>query len=471
MALASFQKPVMTQLSQRGYAIDIEGNEDLVMYLRDFCTVKPFVNPNAPGSNLAKTYFVYRESSRKIYIPRSLGLEMFGAPTKNTLHDGSDSLNMIFDGALRPEQEIAANAFLEASRNPTKLGGIISIPCGSGKTTISLYLASVLRKKTLVVCHKEFLMNQWRERIKQFIPNARVGLIKAKALDIDDCDIVIASLQSLAMKDYDPIVFKSFGFVIIDEVHHTSAEVFSQALPKINAKIMLGLSATLERKDGLRKVFEWYLGKPVYHVKMREDRQMIIDMPRFYGFSSHGREEIMRNGKPNIAAMISTICSSGPRNKLIIDKLAELLKKEPGRQVLILSDRKGHLYELDSLIQARCLGTTGLYIGGMKEEALKKSSKCDIILGTNMMAAEGMDIPTLNTLVLASPIGTVEQQLGRIQRQLPDERNFMPYVIDIHDDYSIFSNQGNRRATFYKRRGYTILECAQDYSIGCQRLS
>lgn len=456
-----FAAPKETYLSQRGYAIDINRNEEMVAYLKDFCTVKPFINPNAPGSNIMKQFAVYRESSHKLYIPRSLGMELLGVPTHNTMHQGDDTNNMEFNGTLRPEQELAANAFIDATKNPTKCGGIISIPCGGGKTTISLYLASVLKKKMLVVCHKEFLINQWRERIQQFLPNAKVGLIKAKALDIDGCDIVIASLQSLAMKDYDPKLFRPFGFVAIDEVHHTSAEVFSQALPKINAQVMLGLSATLERKDGLRKVFEWYLGRPVYSVKKHEDRQMIIDMPHFYESSicrSYGREEVMRNGKLNIAAMITSICSHAPRNKLIIDKLETLLKKEPGRQVLILSDRKGHLYELESLIKARNLGSTGFYVGGMKEEALAKSSRCDFILGTNMMAAEGMDIPTLNTLVLASPIGTVEQQLGRIQRQRPHERKYTPYTIDIVDDFSIFSNQGIRRATFYKRRGYTIVD-------------
>ena len=100
------------------------------------------------------------------------------------------------------------------------------------------------------------------------------GAVESAVMEQKDKDIVIASLQSLAMRNYDIDIFKDFGLVIIDEVHHTGAEVFSKAFQNINSNIILGLSATLNRKDGLRKVFEYYIGKSVYkHVTKEQTRQ------------------------------------------------------------------------------------------------------------------------------------------------------------------------------------------------------
>jgi superfamily II DNA or RNA helicase len=119
----------------------------------------------------------------------------------------------------------------------------IQLPPGFGKTVMALYLISKLKVKTLIIVHKEFLMNQWKERIAQYIPNCSVGIIKQKKVESNN-DIVIASLQSLCMRSYDEDVFKDFGFLIIDECHHVGAQVFSKALFKVNFKYTLGLSAT-----------------------------------------------------------------------------------------------------------------------------------------------------------------------------------------------------------------------------------
>jgi hypothetical protein len=273
-------------LSQRGYAILKEGNQEWVDYFIDFLTVTPKINPDAPGAQNVKSFPVYRENSKKLYIPRALGFELFGAPTENTLHQGINCADRLkFQGSLRPEQMKPVNAFLEAVADPRKQGGIISLACGGGKTVCALYAICALGGKALIICHKEFLLNQWKERIAQFIPTARVGLIKAQTLRTADCDIVLASLQSVSMKDYDPKIFEDFKCVAIDEVHHVSAEVFVQALPKVTAPIFLGLSATLNRKDGLRKVFEWFIGKVVNEIIVRTDKELLVKMVKYYDTS------------------------------------------------------------------------------------------------------------------------------------------------------------------------------------------
>ena len=112
-------------------------------------------------------------------------------------------------------------------------GGIISVPCGYGKTVIALYIAAKLNLKTLVVVHKEFLVNQWKERIEQFIPDAEIGRIQSKIVKSQNKDIVIGMLQSISMIDYDDDLFNDFGLVIYDECHHLGAEVFSNIFVSI----------------------------------------------------------------------------------------------------------------------------------------------------------------------------------------------------------------------------------------------
>ena len=455
-------KPTKTYLSRRGYAIDKQGYEhanETISILKQLTTVKPKTSPDAPGGGQATEFPVFQESSKKLYIPRALGFQLFGAPTDDTLHDGDDATGLVFNGTLRPEQKVPTDAFLIAAKDPSRGGGLLSVPCGAGKTAMGLYISTCLKKKTLIICHKEFLLNQWRERISQFIPTARVGLIKAKKVDVDGCDIVLASLQSLSMKDYEPAVLGSFGLVIADECHHLSAQVFCQALPKVTSRVFLGLSATLDRKDGLRKVFEWYLGPPVYESKARTESQMIVRMVPYVDddpLMNYGVEKYMWNGKRNVAAMLSALCAYAPRTVMIIDLLEEVLKKEPERKTLILSDRRGHLKELERLLRERGYTSIGYYVGGMKEADLKASESKDILLATLAMSAEGMDIPRLDTLVLATPVSAIEQPIGRIQRQKPSERTHTPMTIDVWDQYSLYYNQGRRRRDFYFKSGYVV---------------
>ena len=443
-----------TCLSNRGYSIIKKNNESLINELKKTLTVTPSSN-----GGLAKpaSFAVYLENDEKIYIPKFYGLNRFGIPTKNKLTDGLDVPFLDFKGSIRKEQEPPAQAFLSAISDPLKLGGIISLPCGYGKTILALYLASVIKKKTIVVCHKDFLGNQWRERIAEFLPNARIGTIKQNTIDIHDKDIVIASLQSIAMKDYDEKIFRDFGFAVFDEAHHLSAEVFSKCLPKTTCKRMLGLSATLKRKDGLSKVFEWYLGTPLYQIK-RDDADLKVIVKRFYDPDEEYSKEITMgwNGKLIVARMINNVCNFNPRNHFIINHIIEIFKAEPDRQMLILSERRNHLIELETILKHYNYTSIGYYTGGMKQEALDASATKQILLGTFQLAQEGMDVPTLNTLVLASPVSSIEQAIGRIQRQQKHSRKYQPLVIDIIDEFSIFERQGMKRLAFYRKNKYDI---------------
>lgn len=470
----TFKAPYPTYLTSNGYAIDKQGNEELVEGLKTMLTVKPKTNPNMPSANDDISFPVYRESDKRLYIPKYLGLQTFGVPTKDILSNGKDLVDIKFKGQLREEQVAPVNEFLKAAHDPLRRGGLLVLPCAFGKTCLSLYIACQLKKKTLIVCHKEFLLKQWKERIDMFVDHVRIGTIKGKVLDVENKDVVLASLQSLAMKEYDPAIFKEFGFLILDECHHLGAEVFSNALSKVVCRYTLGLSATPDRKDGLRKVFEWYIGKPAFEVRKRQENELDVIVKEYYDpHPDYGKELLMWNGKPNMVQMLNKICSYAPRNEMIVDTICDIKCREPDRKFLILSARLNHLRTLRSMVSKRNIGTTGMYIGGMKEEEMKESETKDFIFASYNIAAEGFDVPCLNTLILASPVSAIEQPVGRIQRQKPHERKYVPLVVDVVDNFSMFRNQGNRRIAFYKKNGYTIqgipAESNDDEDTSCEK--
>ena len=448
---------LITSLTNRGYAINkTEDNKETINKIK----AELLISPKSFNNSFAviKEYPIYLESDTKLYIPKCYGIEKFGYPSKDNLSFGIDCPNLVFNGKLRDIQQAPIDAYIDSVINKKKLGGIISVPCGFGKTIMAIYVACYFKKKTLFISHKDFLNEQFINSIKLFVPNARIGKIKQSKVDVEDKDIVIATLQSLALRDYDNKIFNEFGLVIIDECHHIASEVFSKAFRKMNIRITLGLSATLNRKDGLRRVFEWYLGKSVYKIKIdNEDCNMIVNLHKYFVYDlDYSHVKMMYNGTPNIVSMINNICSFMPRTRFIIKLLKDVLEKEPERKILILSERKNQLKELEQFIKNEEIASYGYYIGGMKMSDLDISATKQIILATYQMSSEGLNIPTLNTVILASPIGDIQQSVGRILREKKSERKYIPLCIDIYDNFSLFKFKGNKRINYYKNNGYKI---------------
>ncbi len=254
-----------TKLTKNGYTIKkSKYSTKEIKEIKDELNVKPFTFPK--NQNKDSGFQVYLESPKKLYLPRFYGLKRFGDPDINNI-GGGDKININFKGDLREEQKPIEELYLKSAEK--RGGGIISIKCGGGKTVLALHIASVLSVKTIVIVHKDFLMTQWRDRIIEFLPDARIGKIQQNTVDIEDKDIVLAMVQSLSMKEYEDGTFDSFGLAIFDECHHLGAEKFSKSMQKVASKYMLGLSATPKRKDGLSKVFEWYMGDIVYLQKKK----------------------------------------------------------------------------------------------------------------------------------------------------------------------------------------------------------
>jgi len=447
---------IETSLSCSGYKIKKKNlKPSQIKEIKKDLIVNPFTYGDF-GEKNEKKFSLFMESPTSLYLPRFYGQDNYGEPTNNKIEDGQP-IDIKFKGSLRKEQEPIVKLYQEAAFKNG--GGLISLKCGGGKTVLALYLVALLKVKTIVVVHKDFLMTQWRDRILEFLPEARIGKIQQNTIDIENKDIVLAMVHSLSMKEYEPDVFSSFGLAIFDECHHLGAEVFHKSMQKVSSKYMLGLSATPNRKDGLRKVFEWYIGPMIYSTKEKNTDYIETRVHEFYSNDlPYCKEEILYNGKPCMPRMINNLCESRERFMFIINFVKEEFNK--GRKILILSDRRGYLGEtnkwLNENLKEDC---SGLYVGGMKPNELRDSQEKDIILGTFSMASEGMDIPKLNTIVLASPKSDVVQSVGRILREKADVRKFHPLVIDIKDTHPnmiMFSKQCDKRIVYYKQSNHDI---------------
>jgi superfamily II DNA or RNA helicase len=318
-------KKLNTYLGQKGYTINkSELTVEQEKKIRSDLTIKPFTGMN--NNNNQHVFPVYRESQNKMYVPHYYGVETFGLPQEYKIGDGQE-IDLEFSGNLRDYQEPVVNKFIQHCINAKFGGGLLELPCAWGKTSASLYILSQLKRKTLVIVHKEFLLNQWVERIQQFLPKARIGRIQGSIIDIDNKDIVIAMLQSLSMKEYPHSVFESFGLTIIDEVHHISSEVFSNSLFKLVTKYMLGLSATMNRKDGTTHVFKMFLGEVIFKAERKNDNTVEVRAITYKVDDDEFNETILDyRGQPQNSSMISKLCEYNRRTEFIIKVLCDFIR-------------------------------------------------------------------------------------------------------------------------------------------------
>jgi superfamily II DNA or RNA helicase len=459
-------------LNRMGYIIDktkITEQQDLE--IRKELEIKPFVIPSMTDIVKVKPINLLKDSPKYYVLPRHYGVKKFGQPEKIQFGIGKQHhVSVDVRAKIQPHQKLAYKQSVEMFK--TAGGGILCLPCGYGKTVLGIILAlKLLKLKTLVIVHKEFLKTQWIERIEMF-SNARVGIIQGSKIDTDDKDIVIGMLQSISMKSYSPDLFSQFGLVIIDEVHHIGAEVFSRALPKIATKFMLGLSATPRRSDKLEDVFKYYIGD-IFHREKRCGLNNVFI--KFLNLNSELIEYSEKTRKINrrlevvdTITMHTQLSQSKERNCLITYILRRLFEKEQ-RKVLVLSMRIDQLLDLKRRLQQENITnpdgkqiTFGLYIGKQPkmnkrfyQQMLKDSEKCDIVLATINYASEALDIPDLNTLVLCSSLTDVEQASGRILRRYHADK--YPMIIDIVDKCGNFVKHFRKRQKYYSGEGYNLM--------------
>lgn len=440
-------------LTREGYFVKkrLLKNADYTSIVNDL-----FITPRIPNScQTPVSYSILRETDKYVILPKYYGIQRIGAPN-GTLP--LLNINVNFLGSLRENQKKIIDNIMPKITSTG--GGLLSLPCGYGKTIITLRIIANLNVKTIILVHKSFLLEQWRQRIQEFT-NAKVGIIKQSKIIVDGMDVVIGMIQSISMRDYDKNIFADFGLVVVDECHHIASRVFSRALSKITTKYTLGLSATPERNDGLTYVIKWYLGEMLHseetgcNIGVNVHKIMFeTDDPKFI-------EQTQWSPSGNVISvskMVSSLSQIIERNDMIVSVIKNMCD-DPTRKILILSGRLEQLQYLKCKTE-NCIDNKiiSYYIGSTTEEQRRNAEQfADIIFATYDMAQEGFDVPRLNTLIMATPKKNIIQSIGRVMRK-PDAKT-NPIIVDIFDNLSIFIGQGKKRMALYNKNRYNIFVC------------
>ncbi len=433
-------------INKLGYSIPLNKLTEVELKeLKQILTVKPQIL-EAYDFGQVKSFPMYRLSEKRIYMPKFFGLDKYG-PLKRSHKSEGLIMDREFKGELLEHQVKYCDTLLNEIL--TNDSCIAHASTGSGKTFMALWLASKLKARTLILVHKEFLANQWSDRIKQYLPSATIGFIQQDKCEIDN-DFVIGMIQTIISRDLQPKLFDNIGFVAIDETHRVAAASFSQTLFKCGARYSIGLSATPKRKDGLTCILEWSLGKIISNEILSD-----VETPKVEFIKAEYSTKIVPkfNFKAQLNApnLINQLVIDPKRNEQIINKIIEL--NNTGRKILVLSGRREHCINLNKLIFIRNpLLNTGIYMGSMKQTDLDKSNLADIIFATYSAVSEAYDNKKLDTLIMATGMGDVTQSVGRILRCKNVNR---PLVIDVTDK-EFFMGQAKKRTDFYKKNNYLI---------------
>jgi len=445
----------MSLLTRNGYLWQEDSPE-----IKRELTVRPQTNAlGSSGPGFGPSFKVFRKvaDSKNLVVPRYYGLGRFGPPTRDTRPACAGAPGIVFTGRLRDatRQNEAFATGIKAFEETG--GGVLSLPCGFGKTTVALALSAHLKVRTMIVVHKEFLANQWVEKIKEFCPGATIGRVQGDVFDVEK-DFVIAMIQTMCMREFDNKAFDSIGLLVVDEAHHIGAPAFSQFMFKVCPKFTLGLTATPERKDGLTRLLYWFLGPEFFKVERVNQGTTKVTTLNYTDEAFKESPPVTRFGQLNMAGMINIVTELQARNDLIVQTAESALAT--GRRVLILSDRREHCFYLQNRLGSKAK----LYVGGMKEKDLEESAKSPIVVATFQLAHEGLDIPALDTVILATPKSDIKQSIGRIMRETKGKVND-PLIYDIADSWSVFFAMYRKRLKVYREGGFELSSAGTDEGI------
>jgi len=448
------------QLSTKGARIPWSNTESVAQATRDLTA---YVQAGPPGSTYKYPIYFFVKAAEGLIVPvQYVLMNEQWMLTVEDIRPQPSPFRGFFTGTLRVKQTEIIERVLRMIE--THGGTTLTMPTGSGKTVCALEILCRLKVKPLILVHKLFLVNQWCERIHQFVMGAKVTVIQGTVHDSTG-DIVIGMLQTFHSRQY--VCPSDVGIVVVDECHHVPAKTFRHVMMKMNSKYRLGLSATPYRKDGLHPSL--LLGpvtsqegsiptsvSPGIFCGYDFDTKRIQVQPIRYNTERYTRSPpMMQSGDTvNHAAMLTIVAEDDARTDMIASLIASLDKQ---RHILCLVHRKEHRTRLQDQLTRRSIDSaifTPLNHG---------CPDARVIISTYTYASEGFDEKRFDTLVLASPISDIRQSVGRILRKMEDPRH-SPLVIDVVDQWGVFLRQFQKRKSVYMSIGCS-LQLMRDRSI------
>jgi superfamily II DNA or RNA helicase len=315
-----------------------------------------------------------------------------------------------------------------------------------GKTFTALAIAKKLEQKTLIITHTVALRTQWEKEIKKVF-GIEAGVIGSGRYEVD-APIVVGNIQTL-YKIKEKIV-KTFGTLIVDECHHIPANTFNRLVDSSYARYKIGLSGTVERKDGRHVMLPDYFGHTRFTPPKENYMEPSIDVIQT-------KIRFMDGAKIPWANRINDLVSQEEYGKLICF-LAAAYRKQ-GHKVLLLSDRVYFLKRIKETLGEYCELITGEVSLEERETKIKKvqEGKVDILLGTQSIFSEGISVNPLSCLILATPVNNtplLTQLIGRVIREHPGKKD--PVVVDINLKGKTAEKQAKLRLGHYLQQKYNV---------------
>jgi superfamily II DNA or RNA helicase/very-short-patch-repair endonuclease len=372
------------------------------------------------------------------------------------------SLETNFRGELHAEQLVAARAMLASDT------GVLSATTAFGKTVVGAWLIAQRHVNTLVLVHRQQLLDQWIERLRSFLdlPEKSIGRIGGGRKRFTGA-LDIALLQSLVRKGTVDDRVASYGHIIVDECHHVPAHSFEQIARRAKARYVTGLTATITRKDGHHPIVFMQCG-PVRH-RVDAKRQAITRPFDHHVFIRPTAFRPLCELRPDARMQFHDLCTAlmndEARNRLICDEVVGAVNE--GRSPVVLTERKEHVDRLSNLLTPQVRHLIVLR-GGMGRKDLKAVAERlmaiprreeRVLLATGRYLGEGFDDARLDTLFLTMPVswqGTIAQYVGRLHR-LFDEKSEVR-VYDYADlNVPVLARMFDRRCRGYEAVGYKVL--------------
>jgi len=379
-----------------------------------------------------------------------------------------NSIDVKFCGQLRPLQQDAA--FLLTDHDQ----GILCAPTAFGKTAVAAWLIAERRVNTLVLVHRQQLLDQWHARLEMFLnlPAKSVGQVGGGKSERSGC-VDIAIIQSTYGKEGVKDFVAEYGQVIVDECHHLSAFTFEQVMKQVKAKYVVGLTATPERKDGHHPIIHMQCGPIRYKLSARA---MTATTPFEHEVIPRLTEFCVPPERidTTIQELYAALAKDDIRNELIVADLVRAVGE--GRSPLLLTGRTDHLKYFETALSGQ-VSNVFVLKGGMGKKqrrsiaealAAVPESEPRVILATGSYIGEGFDDARLDTLFLAMPIswkGTLQQYVGRLHR-LHDAKRVVR-VYDYVDSYVLMlARMYARRLKGYSTIGYKVCDTRETVVSG-----